>query len=265
MMKNLYWVVSHSQTGIKELDYIIGKGHGFTTVKPMKLFEKIIQIWCPNDGIVLDPFAGSGTTGHAVMELNSLAGAYRQFILIEKGEGNDDYTKSLTQLRLKRAITGERIDKNGKVSFLESPLPYNFEYWVLKNEVDAQAILKMRREEMIDVILTSHWEDNSKKNAYNIIRISDQTYKYLVGKNLKNEGVFIVWDGEDSVGHLDLDVYKSIVEESKKARVNKPYQVYARYQIFQSPNVVFYQIPDKILAHLGLNENSDRFNNEEDR
>lgn len=254
----------HSQTGITELDYIIGKGHGFTTVKPMKLFEKIIQIWCPNDGVILDPFAGSGTTGHAVMELNNLTGANRQFILIEKGEGKDNYTKSLTQLRLKRAISGERVDKDGTVSVLESPLPYNFEYWILKNKVDAQAILKMRRDEIIDVILTSHWDDDQKKNAYNIVRISDPTFKYLVGKNLKNEGVFIIWDGEKSVGHLNLETYKSIVEEAKLAKVKRPYQVYARYQIFQSPNVIFYQIPDKILAHLGLNENSDRFNNEED-
>ena len=230
----------------------------------MKLFEKIIQIWCPNDGVILDPFAGSGTTGHAVMELNNLTGANRQFILIEKGEGKDNYTKSLTQLRLKRAISGERVDKDGTVSVLESPLPYNFEYWILKNKVDAQAILKMRRDEIIDVILTSHWDDDQKKNAYNIVRISDPTFKYLVGKNLKNEGVFIIWDGEKSVGHLNLETYKSIVEEAKLAKVKRPYQVYARYQIFQSPNVIFYQIPDKILAHLGLNENSDRFNNEED-
>src|SRR6202000_486673 len=37
----------HSQTGINELDAIVGKDHGFDTVKPLKLFEKIIQLWCP--------------------------------------------------------------------------------------------------------------------------------------------------------------------------------------------------------------------------
>ena len=49
--------------------------HGFETVKPLKLFEKIIQLWCPADGLVLDPFAGSGTTGHAVLDLNAESGA----------------------------------------------------------------------------------------------------------------------------------------------------------------------------------------------
>lgn len=35
----------HSQTGVKELEAVVGKGHGFDTVKPLKLIEKIIQLW----------------------------------------------------------------------------------------------------------------------------------------------------------------------------------------------------------------------------
>ena len=62
----------HSQTGVDELTAIVGSGHGFETVKPMKLITKIIQIWCPPNGTVLDLFAGSGTTGHAVLKLNRL-------------------------------------------------------------------------------------------------------------------------------------------------------------------------------------------------
>ena len=53
----------HSQTGVDELTAIVGAGHGFETVKPMKLMTKIIQIWCPPNGTVLDLFAGSGALG----------------------------------------------------------------------------------------------------------------------------------------------------------------------------------------------------------
>jgi len=60
-----------SSDGVSELTAIVGKGHGFTTVKPLKLMMKIIQLWCPPEGLVVDPFAGSGTTGHAVFALNS--------------------------------------------------------------------------------------------------------------------------------------------------------------------------------------------------
>lgn len=89
----------HSQTGIKELNYILGRGHGFETVKPLKLIEKIIQLWCPPEGLVLDPFAGSGTTAHAVLELNLLTESKRNFIIIEKGEKEDKYAKTLTRER----------------------------------------------------------------------------------------------------------------------------------------------------------------------
>jgi adenine-specific DNA-methyltransferase len=52
-----------NREGIEELDAVVGKGHGFETVKPLNLFRKILQIWCPPAGLVLDPYAGSGTTG----------------------------------------------------------------------------------------------------------------------------------------------------------------------------------------------------------
>lgn len=87
-----------SRDGVEELDNIIGKGHNFETVKPLKLIKKIIQIWCPQNGVVLDPFAGSGTTAHAVLDLNSSTDATRRFILIEQGNTakGDHYAKTLT-------------------------------------------------------------------------------------------------------------------------------------------------------------------------
>ena len=92
----------HSQTGINELDYILGKGHDFQTVKPLKLIEKIIQLWCPPNGIVLDPFAGSGTTGHAVLELNDMT--EQKILSYRKGEGEDKYTRTLTRERIKEPL-----------------------------------------------------------------------------------------------------------------------------------------------------------------
>jgi adenine-specific DNA-methyltransferase len=84
-----------SQTGVKELNAIIGPRHGFETVKPLVLFSKIIQLWCPPSGLVLDPFAGTGTTGHAVLALNAETGATRRFTLIEQGrpERGDSYAE----------------------------------------------------------------------------------------------------------------------------------------------------------------------------
>lgn len=253
----------HSQTGINELDYILGKGHNFQTVKPLRLIEKIIQLWCPPNGKVLDPFSGSGTTGHAVIELNNETGSERSFILIEKGESDDKYAKTLTRERIKRAITGERVNKDGDLVKLESASDTGFEYWVLDEKVDASAILSMKRDELIDVILTSHWEDDHKKSTSVITRI-EKDYKYLVGKNILNEGFFIIWNGEDGVGELNQSTYMEVLAEAKREGVTAPFHIYARFQVYQTNKVKFYQIPDKILMHLGLNENSDRYNNEEE-
>ena len=253
----------HSQTGIKELDYIMGKGHDVQTVKPLKLIEKIIQLWCPSNGIVFDPFAGSGTTGHAVLELNELSGTRRNFILIEKGEDDDKYAKTLTRERIKRAITGERVNKAGELQILEQSISNGFEYWELDKKVDAKAILEMKRDELIDIIITTHWEDD-RRRATSVIDRIDKDYKYLVGHNILNEGFFIIWNGEDSVGELNQKTYMELLEEAKKEGVKFPFHVYARYQVYQTPKVKFYQIPDKVLMHLGLNENSDRYNNQEE-
>ncbi|WP_096271752.1 site-specific DNA-methyltransferase [Paucisalibacillus globulus] len=254
----------HSQSGINELDEILGKGHNFQTVKPLKLIKKIIQLWCPPKGLVLDPYAGSGTTGHAVLELNKEAETERRFILIEQGnsEKGDKYARSITAERLRRVISGERPNENGYLEKTTEPIKSGFEFRVLMKKIDAQTVLTMKKDELIDVVITSHWE-NERRASSNLIRIDDENYKYLVGRNDVNEGYFIIWNGLDQVGELNLETYETVVNEAKRAGLNTPYHVYARYEVLQTKSVRFYKIPDKILTHLGLNENTDPFNESE--
>jgi adenine-specific DNA-methyltransferase len=229
------------------------------------LFKKIIQLWCPPNGLVLDPYAGSGTTGHAVLELNFITEASRRFYLIEQGspERGDKYARSLTRERVKRAITGERPDNKGKLCVLAEPLGCGFQFRMLTKKIDSKTVLTMRRDELIDVVITSHWE-NSRRGGCGLIRIEDRGYKYLVSKDEQNEGYFLIWDGSNKVGQLDVDTYTTVIQEGRKAQLKPPYHVYARYEIYQSKNISFYKIPDKILAHLGLSENSDAFNEDGD-
>jgi adenine-specific DNA-methyltransferase len=245
----------HSQTGVNELNAVVGRGHKFETVKPLKLFWKILQIWCPPNGVVMDPFAGSGTTGHATLLLNSETGAERRFVLIEQGrpDRGDTYARSLTADRLKRAVTGNWA--SGKVE----PLGGGFEFRALTTQIDARTVLSMKKDELVDVVITSHWE-TGRRNSPNLIRIEDPMFMYLVGKNQQNEGYFIIWNNGGPVRQLDVASYKLVLQDAKKAGLKPPYHVYARYEVYQSKNVRFYKIPDKILAHLGLNENSDPYN-----
>ena len=250
----------HSQTGINELNSIVGKGNNFQTVKPLKLIKKIIKLWCPPNGLILDPFAGSGTTGHAVLELNYEVGTNRNFILIEQGspENGDKYARTLTYERLKRVIEGEWV--TNKQYSISERIGGGFKFYKVESKIDANAILSMKREDLTDVILSSHYTGNKKKNI--VYRIKGD-YKYLVAKDSNNQGIFIVWDKPESIGELNSEVYTTIVTEAKLENLSTKYYVYARYENFQSKNVLFFKIPDKILAHLGLNEYNEKFNEEE--
>ena len=254
-------VSGHTDLAKRELDQIVGRDHGFDTVKPLRLMKKIIQIWCPESGLVMDPYAGSGTTGHAVLELNAEVGSTRRFILIEQGapERGDKYARSLTQVRLRRAVTGERSGTNGKLTSGAKPLGGGFQFRQLTQKIDSRAVLTMKKDELIDLVITSHWE-NTRRNSAGLVRFEGEGFKYLVGRNDQNEGYFLIWNGGDKVGQLDENSYATVISEGKKAGLKQPYHVYARYELYQSRNVIFYKIPDRILAHLGLNESSDSFN-----
>lgn len=249
----------HSQSGIKELDSIVGKGHCFTTVKPLKLIKKIIQIWCKPDGIVLDPFSGSGTTGHAVLELNKDASASRRFVLIEQGntDKGDHYAKTLTADRIKRVITGDMV--SGK----QAPLQGGFRFIELKREkIDAEAVNALAREEMIDLLLTSYWDKAEKAKSY-LRRFPVGQHRFLFATNSKDEGFFLVWEFADQPSILNREVFRSIASEAKAAGLVSRYHIYASIAPYTGAGIEFYKIPDKVLEHIGFNPRSDAFNNEE--
>jgi len=75
----------------------------FITPKPVKLLQRILQVATDRDSIVLDSFAGSGTTAHAVLKQNAEDGGERRFVLVEM----EDYADSLTAERVRRVIRGE--------------------------------------------------------------------------------------------------------------------------------------------------------------
>ncbi len=248
----------HSKAGVDELDAVVGKGHHFNTVKPLKLFKKIIQLWCKPEGIVMDPFAGSGTTGHAVLDLNRESGANRRFVLIEQGntEKGDHYARTLTADRLKRVITGDWA--SGKREGLGS----GFRFVEMKREkIDASAVNALAREEMIDILLTSYWDKNEKAKSY-LTRLPAGTHRHLFAVNGKNEGFFLIWDAPDAPSSLNRDAFKRIVEEAKTAGLAARYHIYASLAPYTGSGIEFYKIPDSVLEHIGFNTRADAYNNE---
>jgi len=94
--------VGDTEASKKEIMQIFGESLPFDTPKPTALVRRIIDISTKPDSIVLDSFAGSGTTAHAVLAANKKDGGNRKFILVEM----EDYADKLTAERVRRIISG---------------------------------------------------------------------------------------------------------------------------------------------------------------
>lgn len=93
--------VGHTQEATQETAAVLGKAV-FDYPKPVRLISRILRLAAAPDSIILDSFAGSGTTAHAVLNMNKQDGGHRRFILVEMM----DYADSITAERVKRVISG---------------------------------------------------------------------------------------------------------------------------------------------------------------
>ena len=99
----------HTDEAKKEMLAIFDGKATFDTPKPHRLIEFVLKIAGSDNALVLDSFAGSGTTAHAVLNMNKADGGHRKFILVEMM----DYADSITAERVKRVIHGYGEGKTG--------------------------------------------------------------------------------------------------------------------------------------------------------
>jgi site-specific DNA-methyltransferase (adenine-specific)/adenine-specific DNA-methyltransferase len=116
--------VGHTDESRKEVQDIFGTQTAFDTPKPTRLIQRILQIATDKDSLILDSFAGSGTTGHAVLKQNAEDGGNRRFILVEMDEG---IAQKVTSERVKRVATGYT---KGALSPDPSPASGRGEKWI---------------------------------------------------------------------------------------------------------------------------------------
>lgn len=132
-----YEEVGHTQEAKQELLGIIEFGTSaevFVTPKPVRLIKRILQIATDEDSIILDSFAGSGTTAHAVLALNAEDGGNRRFILVEQ----EEYADTLTAERVRRVIQGVPTAKD---PILQNGLGGAFTYCTLGPNFDENELL----------------------------------------------------------------------------------------------------------------------------
>lgn len=114
--------------GSSELEIIMNRPNSFDNPKPTDLIKRCLEISNKN-AICLDFFAGSGTTGHAVMKLNAEDGGKRKFILCTNNENN--ICRDVTYERIKRVIEKENYKaslKYYKVDFVPITEQVYYEY-----------------------------------------------------------------------------------------------------------------------------------------
>jgi len=113
---------------------IFGEAELFSNPKPVELVKHLVFIQGDKDSIVLDSFAGSGTTAHAVLALNKEDGGNRRFILVEC----EDYADEITAERVRRVIKGlpDAKDEN-----LRKGLGGSFSYFELGEPIEMESIL----------------------------------------------------------------------------------------------------------------------------
>ena len=105
-------IVGFNKEGTTELRNIFGEGGVFPQPKPVKFIKFLLELLRSKDAIILDSFAGSGTTAHAVMEQNREDGGSRRFILVEV---EPKIAREITAVRLERVSEGYTYEQKGRL------------------------------------------------------------------------------------------------------------------------------------------------------
>lgn len=116
-------IVGHTDEAKKEINALFVDSTtkiDFVTPKPTRLIERVLQIATDENSIILDSFAGSGTTAHAVLEANRKDGGNRRFILVEC----EDYADTLTAERVRRVMNGYSFTGTQKDEILREKLTW---------------------------------------------------------------------------------------------------------------------------------------------
>jgi adenine-specific DNA-methyltransferase len=211
---------------------IPGASDRYPHPKPVELISALVGAAGDLDSLVFDPFAGSGTTGHAVLRLNEKDGGFRRFILIEEGEKDDPYCRTLLAPRLAAAIEKENLDAG-------------FAFEAMGRRVNRDAILELEREAIANLII----QTDATGKGRGITRIDG---RYVIGWNSKQEAICLCWNGR-SKSSISRDVLVDMFKEVEEFELRRPIRAYAATcQVGETDSFRFCQIPDEILAALHI-------------
>ena len=214
----------------------------FDYPKPSQLIRDIVSFAADKDSIILDSFAGSGTTAHAVLALNKEDGGNRRFVLIEC----EDYVDSITAERVRRVIKGV---PSAKDATLKSGLGGTFSYFKLGKP--------MRQESLLD---GSNLPDYEKLGSYLFFTATGEEFapdqlrrdRWFVGRSRLYD-VFLIYDADveklkDMA--LTLDVARKLPRTKRTKLVFAPTK-YVEPELLHRYRITFQQLPFQIYEAVG--------------
>lgn len=205
----------------------------FDFPKTPSLIEYLINFLCDENDIILDSFAGSGTTAHAVLNLNKQDGGNRKFILIEM----ENYANDVTAERVKRVTKGYGYDTKavegtgGAFDFFELGLPLFDDNQNLNEEVS------------IDKIREYIWYSETRTPYKPLNNSVEKESKYYLGKK-DNSVYYFIYD-KNCLTTLDYDALELIKTKGEQ------YIIYADNcllpkEFMAKHNIIFKKIPRDI-------------------
>ncbi len=176
--RKLYSIIDNifTQHGTNILTSIFGN-KAFNFPKPHVLIQLLIQLASKKNDLILDSFAGSGTTAHAVLNLNKQDGGNRKFILIEM----EDYAENITAERVRRVMKGygegnKKVEgTNGAFDYYELGQPMFLEDGILNETVGVE---KIRQYVFYTETKSALPEPSHADNIYFLAKHNDTAYYF---------------------------------------------------------------------------------------
>jgi adenine-specific DNA-methyltransferase len=234
-----YEDVGTNDSAKKELKLLYGETIPFDFPKPTTLIKRMLQLCTSNNDIVLDCFAGSGTTAQAVLDLNREDGGNRKFILVQLPEAvkeNSDASK--LGFKWVHEVTRDRVRK-----FIGSQkMKAGFSYSTLGSSIDSRKILEGKE--------LPSWENFAKYAHYlatgkSIDDAAKDEKTWEIKSGTKKTGVFLIYkDGLEDLKNLAItrEWLEKVKSDGRRKIVYAP-ACFLDKEVLDEHNIQFVQIP----------------------
>jgi adenine-specific DNA-methyltransferase len=249
-----YQEVGHTQDAKKEVLEIFREDYDtILTPKPVELMKRIIRLSTNEDSIILDSFAGSGTTAHAALAVNAEDGGSRRFVLCqipfetkEQEQNDKNIANSITAERVRRVIRG--VPK-AKDKSLRARLGGTFSYFKLGKPLRLRAILEGSALPDYES-LASYVFFTATGEEFDAKKIDKKTW--FIGES-RHHDVFLLYEqNAEKLKQLalTLDVARALPSVSGKPKLVFAPTKYLDPYFLDSLRITFQQLPYQIYKAL---------------